>query len=345
MSHGNAVRSPVGQTAVQYLLKYKRYPLRTIARLMFEAEPKLFRDMEHARSTLRSYAGQRGTAKRREMEDKSLFREAGHQSDSLERLPEPLREDDPWQVEKLENAKTVGWISDVHVPFHDKEAVIIALRHLKKVGVDTIVCGGDLFDFYAASKFEKDPRLRNFPNELNIGREFLRVLRENFSDAQIIMMVGNHEERFFRYLLARCPDLIGIEGADGKPLLDVARIIHADQYGIRVLPERRPILAGEHLYMVHGHEWGETFTNPVNPARGLYLKSKVNAICGHLHQPSQHSEAGLDKVLSCWSSGCLCNLHPRYRPINKWSHGFSVVELDGDAWQVGNHKIINGNVV
>ena len=335
----------VGDLAIQYLRDYPGYPLRTLARLMAKEEPKVFAGIEQARAALRWQAGQCGDKTRRRTHiAPDVLRDPGSQSDSLERLPEPIKEIDEWQIEKLD-AKKILFLTDIHIPFHYKTVLLHALRHGESVGVDAVVLGGDTMDFYAASSFDKDPRIRNFPNEINMGREFLSVLREFFPKAQLVFMIGNHEERIFRYAVSRCPDLIGIKDKDENEILSMAHLLLTDNYGVRVIGERRPVLAGPHLYLVHGHEWGNSFVSPVNPARGLYLKAKVNAICGHLHQPSQHSEAGLDKVVSCWSTGCLCNLHPKYRPLNKWASGFAVIELDGDQWQVSNHKIINGSVV
>jgi len=42
----------------------------------------------------------------------------------------------------------------------------------------------------------------------------------------------------------------------------------------------------------------------------------------------------------------LCELHPLYMPINKWSHGFAIQTTmpDGD-FEVDNKKIIDGRVL
>jgi len=44
--------------------------------------------------------------------------------------------------------------------------------------------------------------------------------------------------------------------------------------------------------------------------------------------------------------GCLCELHPAYAPINKWSHGGAFVALwkNGD-FEVTNKRILHGRVV
>jgi hypothetical protein len=50
--------------------------------------------------------------------------------------------------------------------------------------------------------------------------------------------------------------------------------------------------------------------------------------------------------MSCWSVGGLCNLRPKYMPLNKWNHGFATIEIHTDGmWSVENKKIISGRVV
>jgi len=175
---------------------------------------------------------------------------------------------------------------------------------------------------------------------------FLEHLRSRFKRAQIVYKEGNHEERLWRYALTAAPDFFAVEDGDGERLLGLAKLLDFAEYGIELVDNKQPILAGEHLYLLHGHEFRAPFQNPVNPARGLFLRAKCNALCGDLHQTSAHSEAGIDRVTSCWSVGCLCQLRPAYCPLNKWNHGFAVIELASQgAWSVTNHKIINGAVV
>ena len=52
------------------------------------------------------------------------------------------------------------------------------------------------------------------------------------------------------------------------------------------------------------------------------------------------------KVIGAWSTGCLCDLNPRYMPLNNHNLGFARVEVEPDgSFEVHNHKIINGRMV
>ena len=53
-------------------------------------------------------------------------------------------------------------------------------------------------------------------------------------------------------------------------------------------------------------------------------------------------------LITTWSVGCLCELSPEYRPINKWNHGVIFMECDhanGGSITVDNRRIINGSIV
>jgi hypothetical protein len=102
------------------------------------------------------------------------------------------------------------------------------------------------------------------------------------------------------------------------------------------------------LWGIHGHEYVGGISAPVNPARGLFLKSKVSCFQGHNHQSSSHTEPTLTgKMVTTWSLGCLSELHPAYMPLNKWNHGFAEVDLDpnGEDFEFNNYRIFNGKIM
>jgi hypothetical protein len=87
-------------------------------------------------------------------------------------------------------------------------------------------------------------------------------------------------------------------------------------------------------------------TNPVNPARGLYMRAHKTSLCNHYHQSSEHTEGSINNdIVTCWSGGCLCDLHPEYLPLNKWNLGFTEIYNDDGYFTVNNRKIINYKLV
>lgn len=132
---------------------------------------------------------------------------------------------------------------------------------------------------------------------------------------------------------------------DGVDEFKLEEIIKARAEGIEVISDKKIIKAGD-LNIVHGHEFGGSVFSPVNVARGLYLRAKVSAMQGHNHQSSEHTESDMNgNIKTTWSAGCLCELHPAYLPINKWNHGFAMVDIDGDNFEVRNKRIYKGKIL
>jgi hypothetical protein len=99
---------------------------------------------------------------------------------------------------------------------------------------------------------------------------------------------------------------------------------------------------------LHGHEFGHGFFNPVNVARGLYLRAKVSAMQGHSHKTAEHTEVDLEgKIKTTWGIGCLASLTPEYLPYNSWNHGFGIVDISPNKidFDVSNYRIYKGKVL
>jgi hypothetical protein len=232
------------------------------------------------------------------------------------------------------------FINDIHLPYHSLTALNIALKYGFDKKVNTIFINGDLIDFYAISRFQKDPRKRDLGTEIKTTRDFLAVLRKIFPLAKIFYKLGNHDVRWEHYLIEKAPDLLGLSEFNLESILKLA------DHDITMIPDKQIVHIGK-LTALHGHELGTSIMSPVNIARGLYLKAKDNAICGHHHQSSEHTEPNINgKVVTCWSVACLSELHPDYAPINKYTHGFAhvrVVDEEGN-FEVTNLRIINGKI-
>lgn len=237
------------------------------------------------------------------------------------------------------NHNNILLLSDIHVPYHNIQALTLALKYGLDNDVNTILLNGDIIDFYAISRFEKDPRKRNFGHEVLMTRQFLGTLRKLFPNAAIYYKCGNHDVRYDHYIMRNAPDLLGMDEFNFESLM------HLDKYNITFIPDKQIIHAGK-LTILHGHELGASVFSPVNIARGLFLRAKDSALCGHHHQASEHTEPNINgKITTCWSVACLCELHPDYMPINKHHHGFAHVKvLDTGEFEVSNYRIVNGKI-
>lgn len=255
-------------------------------------------------------------------------------------MPHPVEEVSNWgAIAVAQEGDCVGVLSDLHVPFHDAPAVSAALDDLQRRKCNVILLNGDVVDFYSVSRYEVDPSRRDLGREIEQGRQMLGHIRARFPKARIIYKVGNHEERWKSFLIQNGAELLRLSE------FELPGVLHFDEHGIQCVDDRRAIEVGR-LIVLHGHEYRFAIANPVNAARGLFLRTKQSALCGHFHQRSEHGSRTVSgDTISTWSVGCLCHLNPQYMPYNEWSHGYAVVEVgENGTYYVHNKRIIKGKV-
>lgn len=337
--------NPIGTQLVKdYLLANPQLPSRTIARHLFEKNTGVWGSLETVRTAVRKFRGANGKDMRETIETIAPPSPLSSSVAVIEANPFYCPPSDniewkPYVVTVPAEDRTLI-LQDIHFPYHDPAALEMAIAEGRKRGVSRVLLNGDTLDMYQLSRFNKDPRLRSFAGEIEMAKSFLESLREHLPDVEIIWKDGNHDERYQHYLESKAPELIGVKEFRFEVLMDFFNL------GIAYVNDKRPIHLG-HNIIVHGHEFGQQIFSPVNPARGLFLKAKHNASCGHHHVTSEHSSRSLDgKEIVCWSVGCLCGLNPLYRPINEWNHGFAIQTTRPDGqFDFANLKILDGRVV
>ena len=322
----------------EYVAKHGSDNKLRLAKLMYAENVKVFKDLENARSTIRYVTGSKGAHNRESLPKSDVSK---NEQFSWNKIPEGEKQLD-WDNPVLVEGRKVLVLSDIHVPFHDKDALIQALEYGKKEGVDTLYLNGDLMDAYQISNFLRDPRMKDFQHELKLTRELLKLFREFFGDeVNIYYKIGNHDFRYDLYMRSKAPELYGIME------FRLENILKLDELNIHLVRNKEWAKMGD-LIVAHGHEAGRGFTNPVSASRGIFLKSVQTILIGHYHQPSSYTNNTWDgSPITTWSTGCLCDLHPEYAPKNNWSHGFCIVERVGaeGAFVVENKRIWNGRVV
>ena len=326
-----------GDIVTEYLAEFPDSPSLTLAKKIFKENPAVFTNISNARSVIRYHRGQNGEAARKRAVNKEFFTEAGS-VDPFDDLPEGMTYYDEWEPYRIKGERVLV-LADIHAPYYHKAAIKAAINYGKREEADTILFLGDLIDYWAISRWEKDPRQRNIQGEIDSVRELLDVTRTIFPNATIIIKTGNHDERMESFLNVKAPELLGFEA------LTLASQFQIDAFGAEIVQDKPLIKIGK-LNLIHGHEFQRgAFGGGVNPARWLYLKGKENAMCGHFHRTSEHAEKSLtDDVTVCWSVGCLSDLRPRFAPFNMWNLGFAFVRRDRDEFFVNNLKIINGEI-
>lgn len=324
--------TPVGKRATELCKQFPETPSRTLAKKL-AAEFKPVVTIEQARNLIRVKRGTKGKSVRTGRKKVAYKkRKAGWKPEAPPSLAEK------WEPYILPGSRVLV-ISDLHVPYHDKAAIDSAIEYGKKLKPDTVLINGDFGDWYSLSKWQKDPRKRDLKQEIDIQRECMRFIRQSFPKTQIVFKNGNHEDRWDVYVWNHAPEICELE----QVRLDV--ILGFAEFGIDWVTEERPIMVGK-LPIFHGHELPKGMTNPVNMARGAFLRTVHTLLVAHGHRTSGHAEPDLwHEEIFCWSIGCLCDLRPKYARINKWNHGFAFVERSGKEFDVRNFRISRDGVV
>lgn len=303
----------------------------TLGRALYAKHPLLFTSLNAAECAVRHHRGSRGAY------SKQVAEREGRQKPPPA-LPESKAE--TWEPYRI-SARRVLVASDFHLPFQDNAAIEAMFDYAEGYKPDAILINGDLFDFYQASRFDRDPTKPKLLAELDCGKQLFAHMRHRFGDVPIYYRWGNHDRRWDSYLSLQAPLLFEIP--------EVRNAWHGPagirEHDITIVPDKRPVMLGG-LMVLHCDEKKSGISAPVNPARGAFLRLLCSVLEGHGHQQSEHTErTGDGKIIACWATGCLCGLWPEYAKVNRWSHGFATVDVaKNESYKVELKRIINGVV-
>ena len=323
-------------------------PTKKLARMMYEAHPLLFTNVEDARERLRYIEGKSSGGK-----DIKTIKESKYFSQtprSLNPYGLPPSEEKEYVPHVIEGPQRIAALFDIHCPYHSIEALTAALEWLKQQEPTMIVIGGDFFDFYGLSRFLKDPDKRSPAEEIRTGIELLKAIYVALKPKNgLVFKLGNHDERFEHFLWQKMGEMSGLQDLEELKEITLENIVKkriGPDIPMQFVGDKRIIKAGA-LNITHGHEFPSGISSPVNIARGLYLRAKANTICGHHHKNSHHVETNInDEMITTWSIGCLCELNPLYMPINSWNHGVCLITLEENGdFNVDARRIKNGKIL
>lgn len=334
-----AANTPEKATLIKrYIKKYPNMKKLTLAKLIYRENGHLFNSVGNIRKGINYYTGSSGEKHRKIIVDKSLLKPLTH--DTRHSLIKIKSKSKGLKVFKLPTAiKRVLFLSDIHIPYQDDQALHLAIKYGLEKKVDCIYLNGDIMDMYQVSDHEKLPGHSEIAEEFEMTIEFLKNLRSIFPKATIYYKEGNHERRWMRYLMRKSPELLGCSEFELPIILKFA------ENKIHWIENEMLVKFGK-LNVIHGNEFKGG--GGVNPARALYMRARANVIAGDKHKTGENNEGTLDdKLITCWSVACLCELNPKYMPFGHtiWNHGFAYIEMSGDNFHVKNFRIKHGRIL
>lgn len=212
--------------------------------------------------------------------------------------------------------KKVLFIPDIHAPFHDKKWLASLILFIKFFKPKTIFIMGDVVDFYAISKFVKDPkRALELQDELDSAHKVLADIKKVSGTAKVILIRGNHEHRLQRYLWTTAQELSGLRS------LSVPELLELDELGIEYVERGRYNFHG--IIIKHGNivRKFSSYT-----AKAELERHGTSGVSAHTHRAGVNHYSNDSGHHAWWELGCGCRLDPEYMEGEKpnWQQGWGV---------------------
>ena len=238
-------------------------------------------------------------------------------------------------------------VSDFHVPDHNLRALELIIKFIGKYKPDKIHLLGDIVNFTAISRYDKDPYdSGTLENEILVGRKVLKKITDAAHKAnrkvEVTWYEGNHERRLMKYLGNIASELAHVEIL-GEKIISVPHLFQLKDFGVDWI-DYDTFVKYKGVVFNHGK---------VVRAKGGYAshamidKTGSSGIQGHSHKLAMISRTQLGKMKWWIESGCLCNIppFPKYVANPDWQKGFTTIDFVGDTAYPKLYAIINDSVV
>lgn len=216
--------------------------------------------------------------------------------------------------------------SDIHAPFHDKNAIALAAKVAKWWQPQVAIYNGDDLDFYQLSRFDKNPaRTWRTQDEIDIWHiECVAPINAALGKCRKIKVPGNHEDRLRRKLWAN-PDLFGLRS------LELPELLQLTQYGIEYAELR--VRLGNVLEVSHGTRVAKWAGYTARSEQELRRYS-IDTITGHVHRAGRFATRVGDRYSAGYEAPCLASLDPEYMVDPDWAQGVTLFQIVGNKAHV-----------
>jgi len=240
-------------------------------------------------------------------------------------------------------------LSDFHYPFADPRAEAIALQVIEATRPMQVILNGDVFDLFSLSRFDKDRRAGKYAtlaDEMAPAHRFLRQLGEIVSgfDGEIVVLAGNHEDRWMKYLNKNVPELA--EHPDAEKLWDFRQWFYPDARVCPLTFADEVAVAGR-LRVTHGER---VRGQPGQSVRAMCEALGSDVWMGHTHRlglwPHRIPgfDGGPDTIRKGVEGGCMA-VQMDYARLADWHPGFGIIHETADNWQPELIHLENGRAI
>jgi len=220
----------------------------------------------------------------------------------------------------------IAFPTDEHFPFQDERARSIALEIVRDFNPDVLISGSDGVDFYALSKFSKNPkRISSFQEDINSWKEGQKEWKDAAPEATRVFLKGNHEDRLRKWLWDH-PEAHSLEALKLSSLLDL------EKQGISFSDDGESdwcdweFTVGGTLVVRHG---GVVRKGSSMSARAELDSERysISILTGHTHRGGSIYARTRKGVVQAHECFCLCGLEPEYVRHPDWQQGIVLAEV------------------
>lgn len=247
----------------------------------------------------------------------------------------------------------IAVLGDIHAPFHDPQALQLAIEIIKSIPLDILIFNGDCVDFFAISRFSKDPKRRlELVSELRAAKKVFQHILHQLPSVSIIYLSGNHEDRLKAYLWSKAPELSELDKLIAETMSEISGMKFREHnilpillglppdtlflsYADTPMPDNElaaPTVKVGKLLIAHG----DTFRlngNTVNVARCLFQRVLRNILICHWHRADRYEQTDIFGHLhGAYVSPCLSLPRPHWDTSRLWTQGFSIIEVAPDGF-------------
>lgn len=243
-------------------------------------------------------------------------------------------------IKEISELEKILIMTDLHVPYQDDKAIDCAIQYGKKMyKPDTIVINGDFLDFYSLSRFDKNPNRKDtVQDDLNMGKNYLEIIRKNFPKAKIYYLEGNHESRLKKYLYKNI-ELVSLEALKLENLLDLKKykieFVGSSPDYWKNKTDIGHLKLGDSIIMHGDNRLNGASTSKYSCysiKNTIHGSTQSNTIIGHVHRLGMYYQSNPYNNIVGVESGCLCQISG----TANWQQGFSTFEVVND--KSVNHK-------
>lgn len=233
-------------------------------------------------------------------------------------------------------------LPDLQIPYHDENAVSVALEVVRDVQPDKVVILGDLLDLESFSRFDNLPLAREYSTSTQeaIIRTHLLLaeLRKLCPSAEIVVLEGNHDKRIMQDVYKNNKAAFGLRQAnnpEGWPVLSVPFLCSFEDLDVKYVdgyPANRYWI-NENLQVRHGHK----VRSGASTAKAVSDDERTTTIFGHVHRLEtqyktvQTFDGG--KTNAAHAIGCLCRIDGSVPSANRGVDAFGKPVTNYENWQ------------